>query len=455
MLTTAILALTLVAQKGPIELNDDNWIQVRDQIRLGTKALSFREVRWVTSIALGPEEGTKTAAPMVIWTANGHPLNLTSTYGVRSRLNLWADAPLRAQVLQFAPVAEDWQRLYSSRSWIPKGSLDSMKSLGMEGIFVISPGGKVLGFSASTNPAEVSRVLGDAMAKWLQLPAGERTWGQARIAAEKLNPKPVAQTTRINGSPRNPRTPSVEAKPTQDTAIAIEVKGAPLPATAGATTVNPGGQIQAQPPGQPRVSPILPVVFRVVAKDLPRTSTNPWADAFNLNLISMDFRQSTFLPAVFKPHEVAEWPTEMVNGLAAGVFIDCVRGLPLSFEYGEVQNSKLTTEVKNITGQIATLRIVGNLNAAKSGYWAVKPGEQPDMNEQQVRGIDLQVLGMAKYDTKARKFLTFDLVAIGRRWGGTPLNGRWDDLKPQPIGFNMTLASDAWYDQIESTRLKF
>ncbi|MER3466723.1 MAG: hypothetical protein C4340_06380, partial [Armatimonadota bacterium] len=56
------------------------------------------------------------------------------------------------------------------------------------------------------------------------------------------------------------------------------------------------------------------------------------------------------------------------------------------------------------------------------------------------RGVDLKFLGFAEFDRTTRRFVAFDVVALGTRWGGTQYNARADDLAAAPIGFLLTLA---------------
>jgi hypothetical protein len=64
------------------------------------------------------------------------------------------------------------------------------------------------------------------------------------------------------------------------------------------------------------------------------------------------------------------------------------------------------------------------------------------------RGFSGQLLGTAQYDTAKGRFISFELVALGYRWGATPYNGRADDLAPSPIGFAFTLAGNTAAERI-------
>jgi hypothetical protein len=55
----------------------------------------------------------------------------------------------------------------------------------------------------------------------------------------------------------------------------------------------------------------------------------------------------------------------------------------------------------------------------------------------------MRLLGNATFDLAKGRFLTFELVAVGARWGGTQLNGRRGDTDAAPIGILFTLAADS------------
>jgi hypothetical protein len=64
---------------------------------------------------------------------------------------------------------------------------------------------------------------------------------------------------------------------------------------------------------------------------------------------------------------------------------------------------------------------------------AARGSGHPDEKE---RGFAAKLLGHAAVNVQERKFVSFALLSIGRRWGG---RGYWhsmrkDDLEPQPMG---------------------
>jgi hypothetical protein len=66
-----------------------------------------------------------------------------------------------------------------------------------------------------------------------------------------------------------------------------------------------------------------------------------------------------------------------------------------------------------------------------------------DTPGEKARGIDCKLLGYASFDPSRNRFLKFEAVALGYRWGGTRFNFRHDNLGPSPIGWAFVLADDS------------
>src|SRR5262249_55572241 len=77
---------------------------------------------------------------------------------------------------------------------------------------------------------------------------------------------------------------------------------------------------------------------------------------------------------------------------------------------------------------VVTLRLEGETRTAREG---LRP-----------HGLEMRLVGKANFDLAKERFLTFELVALGSRWGSTQLNGRRGDLDAAPIGLLFTLAGD-------------
>jgi hypothetical protein len=66
----------------------------------------------------------------------------------------------------------------------------------------------------------------------------------------------------------------------------------------------------------------------------------------------------------------------------------------------------------------------------------------------QKRGLELKLLGSARFDRKQGCFIGFEVVAVGTRWGGTQYNCRGSDLAPAPVGAVLSLAGASRADRV-------
>ena len=70
---------------------------------------------------------------------------------------------------------------------------------------------------------------------------------------------------------------------------------------------------------------------------------------------------------------------------------------------------------------------------------------QPSTQE---RGLEMKLLGSARFDRKQGRFVGFEVVAVGTRWGGTQYNGRGNDLAPAPFGVVLSLAGESRAERV-------
>ena len=151
-----------------------------------------------------------------------------------------------------------------------------------------------------------------------------------------------------------------------------------------------------------------------------------------------------WLPGELTVGAVAEVAPLVARRMARLCLVDNVRGQTLPFSPEEVEAS-LRTEITSVDDGVVQLRLSGSTRAQASGPWTGgdnywKPGREWP------RSIETSVLGTARYDAVAGRFVTFEMVAIGRRTGRTGFNGRSreDDQEPRGIGFLLRLAAPDW-----------
>ncbi|MFT7640267.1 MAG: hypothetical protein ACI9G1_002008, partial [Pirellulaceae bacterium] len=93
-----------------------------------------------------------------------------------------------------------------------------------------------------------------------------------------------------------------------------------------------------------------------------------------------------------------------------------------------VEKARVTATVEQVEGDLVSLRYEGETRAS-----IVSPKKI---------GFEPKLLGRAKYNLKEQKFVSFELVAVGMRWGLGNCNQRHDP-NPALMGIVFTLAGDS------------
>jgi len=187
------------------------------------------------------------------------------------------------------------------------------------------------------------------------------------------------------------------------------------------------------------------LVLRVHSRDLPRESApDDWrAEASNRDYAWFLAEEA----ASFVPHplevgaqRVVDEP--LVRRLARLSFVDNVRGQVPVFEPEHVERARLTCVVTAIDGERVALELHGECRAVARGTWPISGFDDMHSPTAQERGVAVRCLGRATWDGGARRFSSFELVALGERWGATQYNGRADDRAPTGIGYALVLAGE-------------
>ncbi|MHC5005216.1 MAG: hypothetical protein ACYTJ0_19095 [Planctomycetota bacterium] len=198
-----------------------------------------------------------------------------------------------------------------------------------------------------------------------------------------------------------------------------------------------------------RLAPRDGMILRVTSRDLPRPESDRppgrrrggWKRrAWNQDYAW--FRRDELrhlLPADRRPDAATAAPASLATRLVRLHLVDNVRGQTVPFRESEVQEASLATRVVERRDDVLVLAIEGRARAVAPGRPAAADGNDRWNPERQERGVDLQLLGRAEYDLARERFVLFDLVALGTRWGGTKFNARERDLAPAGIGFAFTL----------------
>lgn len=146
----------------------------------------------------------------------------------------------------------------------------------------------------------------------------------------------------------------------------------------------------------------------------------------------------SMVPEKFAVGARIDVPERLVVRLACLHLVDSVRGQTPAYKKDDLVGGWLRTEVVGIAGDRLSLQLSGQTHTEKKGRWQVRDrGSEPIGHE---RGIKTEFEGRAVWNRKSGRFVSFELLAIGERWGATQYNGRPADLEPTPIGFAFVLA---------------
>lgn len=209
-----------------------------------------------------------------------------------------------------------------------------------------------------------------------------------------------------------------------------------------------GGSDDAHPqpylpdPKYPSLYPADGLVLRVVSRDLPRSDDRREPD-WRTNALNLDFAWFTadeaaaLVPEQVEPGASRQISQALANRIARFHILDNVRGETPAWNADEVDHAELSATVEQVDGESATIRYRGTIANQARGIWAIRPFQERLERE---RGIRADLVGVAVYNLKSRRFERFDLVAVAERSGGTEHNCRWDDENPNPVGISFTLA---------------
>jgi hypothetical protein len=124
-----------------------------------------------------------------------------------------------------------------------------------------------------------------------------------------------------------------------------------------------------------------------------------------------------------------------------------------------VEEASLTAEVVEVTNDRVSLRFEGRTRTSQTGKFFTQDtiGTAWKAPAVQTRGFDAKLLGRAVYHRRDQRFVSFELLAAGDRWGATSENGRVCDgpacLHPAPMGVVLELAGDSPAERVPPVHL--
>ncbi len=175
------------------------------------------------------------------------------------------------------------------------------------------------------------------------------------------------------------------------------------------------------------------LVLTMITRDLPAQCDphQPCEVKWNQDQVWFSRAEARrWLPAEPQPGDKHALPADLVERLARFHLVDTVKGQSATFSRRGVDGSAITAEVTDRDGARVKLKISGRTQGVTgAGWW-----------RESSNGVVSHLLGTATFDLEQGAFTEFEMVALGRRWGNTRLNGRRRDPDQGPLGFVFKLA---------------
>jgi hypothetical protein len=310
---------------------------------------------------------------------------------VIARRSVWTDATVQGLLAEFVTVADEVGRLQRGKDaecslfqgFCEQGHYGgrTQPTNTRQGIYAVAPSGKFLASINTQSPERMADMLRTALARWKELPPADRRLDEEHV-------KKMQKTQRFEQ--RYPEDGLVLAEYLRDLGAKVE-----------------GGDWR----------------------------TNSWNED---QAWFTRAEAAAMVPASTSVGAQVDVPRRLVERLARLHLIDSVRGQTPSYGRPAVVDAELRSEVLEVDGQRVRLRLAGKTHVQQKGKWVIADRGEPTEHE---RGVRTDLRGRAVWNTASGRFESFELLAIGERWGATQYNGRPADLAPTPIGFAFVLAA--------------
>ena len=154
-----------------------------------------------------------------------------------------------------------------------------------------------------------------------------------------------------------------------------------------------------------------------------------------------------WLPDDPKEGDVYDLPDHLANRLFCFHLVDNVRGQTLPFAPQEIKKSNLQIEVQERHQSNVRIKIRGHSKSVAKGEWLLGKNDWTPTYPLD-HSMKTEMLGKATFDLSLNRFMEFEMVAIGKRYGKTQNNSRNNSPDSSYIGFLFTLAEGRTSEKI-------
>lgn len=357
-------------------LTKDNYDKWKTFILPTEDELAYLKLNWRTSLGPAINEARAKDKPILLWSYNGNPLTNSCHNGVITK-RIFADADVQRLSDDFVLVAEDSWRLDVEDKYPGHKFFRNAVPKGGQGIYTLTPSGK-------------------------ELTAMRWDWGKEDKGVIDLMKR---SKQAWDSMPKDERTKAVK---------------------------NSGG-VKPEAKHYPQNG----LVLHFYTRDLNRDHT-PRSREWNQDFVWFQKHEAKqFVPLPIKSGQQMEVPKFLIERLARFHLLDSVHGQTRGFEQKDVKIARLTSRIGSVNGSLVSLEFDGETKTEAEGMWGQNGEEPPSFRK---RGYTSRLLGRATVDVKKEKFVSFELVGCGTRFGGTEYNFRTEDLFSTPVGAVFTLA---------------
>ena len=185
----------------------------------------------------------------------------------------------------------------------------------------------------------------------------------------------------------------------------------------------------------------------MTSRDLPRDSKSRGTNLQDSNLDHAWFKKDEMLTLI--PNDPTEGqlfplPKLFSERLARFCMIDSVRGETTPYDKNQIKIDDVGLKVMKVTADTIKFVVYGRSKAKRPPTNETNPYSNYKVTKEM--GTDLVWSGAVVFDRKQQRFTRFDLLAAGKRWGGSVYNFRDNDPGPAPIGYAFQLISDVTED---------
>lgn len=300
------------------------------------------------------------------------------------RRSVWSDERVIQLAKQFTPAADEVWRLQRDDDpecrWFRnavRGKPDVING-SMQGTYVLTPKGHLLGRINSPNPDRVMAMLTKSLEAWSELPASERTG------------------------------PAVELQSTHRWEDSYPEGG---------------------------------LVLERFARDIGSDPTLAAKAPVNVDAVWFSAHEAKGWLPELRVAAIGNVSEDVVDRLARVVFVDNVRGQTLPFAHAELEQCAMSSKVLAIRGSLVDLEISGSTQADAKGPW-VNGNNYWKPTREWPRSLRTRLFGLATFDRETEQFTHFELVATSEGKGRTAFNGRRKEgpETTRRIGFLLRLA---------------